>query len=192
MRITNSTAVVLLAYAVTFGGGIWWIARERARARAASNALAAIEAAADTARRAADSARVAADRWRAQAEAQSERLTATGVETWHRIERAKEVVRDTTASVKTLRVELHELTQATEVFRAEVLTYQNTIDSVLIAQRFERQSWDAERIALQRVIDGQAVALEDGCGTNRFVPCPTRWQAFAVGFAVAIAIVAIF
>jgi hypothetical protein len=192
LRITNSTAVVLLAYVTVFGGGSWYILRERARAREAVRLVAIAETKAHTARQVADSARATADHWRAEVDAQNERLTTAGAETWHRIERAKELVNDTTAQSKTLRVELYALAQSTEIFRAEVLTYQRTVDSMLIAQRFERQRWDAERVALQGLIDEQAVAWEGGCGANRFVPCPTRWQSFAVGFAVAIAIVAIF
>lgn len=162
------------------------------RVRQATAMLYAAEARADTARQMADSIRAIADRWRVKAEAQSAKVTLSGVATQRQIERARSAVSDTSAAPAILRQELSQLAETTEKFHAEVLTYQRTIDSVLVAQRFERQRWDAERVALQDVIDGQAVALEDGCGANRFVPCPTRWQAFAAGFAIAIAIVAIF
>lgn len=154
--------------------------------------IVAAQAAVDSARQDVARARAGMDSLRARVQDRAAVVTARGVETWERIERAKEVVADTTATVKVLRTELHQLATSAEIFRADVLTYQRLIDSVLVAQQIERQSVDVEREALQRVIDEQAIALQDNrCGT-RWVPCVTRWQAFGIGFTIAIAIVAVF
>jgi len=100
---------------------------------------------------------------------------------------ADSVSRDTTATADTLRLALIKTAEQAELYRQEVLRYQASVDTLLIAHVRERQHSERQIRLMQEVIDEQAAALTP-C-TQFGVRCPTRVQSFAIGFAFAIAVV---
>ena len=77
---------------------------------------------------------------------------------------------------------LDTLSKTTGLYRFEVLRYQALIDTLLLTHQ-------AERVALALQEDALRSALYDAENRARCsiggVPCPTRWQAFAIGVGVA-------
>lgn len=87
-----------------------------------------------------------------------------------------------TLSADSLAVLLDTLSKASSLYRFEVLRYQRVIDTLLLTHQ-------AERVALALQEDALRSALQDAEDRARCsiggVPCPTRWQAFAIGVGVA-------
>lgn len=105
------------------------------------------------------------------------------------IRRATATLNDSTASLDTLRVVLARTVEKAERYQSDVLRYQESVDSLLIAHVRERQSFAIQVDTMQALIDAQAAALVP---CTRFgVRCPTRLQSFAIGFAIAIAVVVV-
>lgn len=103
--------------------------------------------------------------------------------------RAKAVVADSTTSLDTLRMVLARTIEKAERYQADVLRYQESVDSLLIAHVRERQSLAVRIDTMQAVIDAQEAALMP---CTRFgVRCPSRLQSLAIGFALAIAVVVV-
>jgi hypothetical protein len=77
---------------------------------------------------------------------------------------------------------LDTLSKAARVYQFEVLRYQRLVDTLLLTHQ-------AERSALARQVEALQVAVLDAENRARCsafgVPCPTRWQAFAIGVGVA-------
>lgn len=90
-----------------------------------------------------------------------------------------------------LRVALSDLVERSETYRAEVLTYERQVDTLVRAHLAERQAAGVKMDAMQAVIDVQAEALEAGRCSTFFGPCPTRWQSFALGSLVAVVVLAL-
>lgn len=105
------------------------------------------------------------------------------------LRRAKVAIEDTTTSLDTMRVVLARTVDKVELYQQEVLRYQESVDSLLIAHVRERQSYAIQIDTMQAVIDAQAAALMP-C-TQFGVRCPTRLQSFVIGLAVAIAVVVV-
>ena len=105
------------------------------------------------------------------------------------IDTANAVLADSSAA--RLRVALAELVERSEVYRAEVLTYERQVDTLIRAHLAERQAAGAQMDAMRAVMDAQAEALEAGRCSTFFGPCPTRWQSFALGGLVAAVVLAL-
>lgn len=90
-----------------------------------------------------------------------------------------------------LRVALAELVERAETYRAEVLTYERQVDTLIRAHLAERQAAGVKMDAMQAVMDAQEEALEAGRCSTFFGPCPTRWQSFALGSLVAAVVLAL-
>lgn len=77
---------------------------------------------------------------------------------------------------------LDTLSRVASLYRFEVLRYQGFVDTLLLTHQ-------AERVALTLQEDALRSALrdaEDRARCSAFgIPCPTRWQAFAIGVGVA-------
>lgn len=94
-----------------------------------------------------------------------------------------------TDSVPVLREALSDVVARAEAYRAEVLTYQATVDTLTTAHLVERQAAARQVEAMQAVIDVQAGALQAGRCSTFFGRCPTRWQSFGLGAAIAAIVV---
>jgi len=105
------------------------------------------------------------------------------------IDTANAVLADSNAA--RLRVALSDLVERSETYRAEVLTYERQVDTLVRAHLAERQAAGAKMDAMQAVMDVQAEALEAGRCSTFFGPCPTRWQSFALGSLVAVVVLAL-
>ena len=105
------------------------------------------------------------------------------------IDTANAVLADSNAS--RLRVALSDLVERSETYRAEVLTYERQVDTLVRAHLAERQAAGVKMDAMQAVMDVQAEALEAGRCSTFFGPCPTRWQSFALGSLVAVVVLAL-
>lgn len=77
---------------------------------------------------------------------------------------------------------LDTLSKTARLYQFEVLRYQGFVDTLLLTHQ-------AERVALTLQEDALRSALHDAENRARCsafgIPCPTRWQAFAIGFGVA-------
>ena len=105
------------------------------------------------------------------------------------IDTANAVLADSNAS--RLRVALSDLVERSETYRAEVLTYERQVDTLVRAHLAERQAAGVKMDAMQAVMDVQAEALEARRCSTFFGPCPTRWQSFALGSLVAVVVLAL-
>jgi hypothetical protein len=105
------------------------------------------------------------------------------------IDTANAVLADSNAA--RLRVALSDLVERSETYRAEVLTYERQVDTLVRAHLAERQAAGVKMDAMQAVMDVQAEALEAGRCSTFFGPCPTRWQSFALGSLVAVVVLAL-
>ena len=105
------------------------------------------------------------------------------------IDTANAVLADSSAA--RLRVALSDLVERSETYRAEVLTYERQVDTLVRAHLAERQAAGVKMDAMQAVMDVQAEALEAGRCSTFFGPCPTRWQSFALGSLVAVVVLAL-
>jgi len=105
-----------------------------------------------------------------------------------RLDTARAVLGDSTASQTRLRLTLAATITSAERLRAEVLTYQEKIDTLVTAHLSERQAAERQMQTLQAVVDVQARALEEGRCSSFVGQCPTRWQAFGIGVVVAIVV----
>lgn len=105
------------------------------------------------------------------------------------IDTANAVLADSSAA--RLRVALSDLVERSETYRAEVLTYERQVDTLVRAHLAERQAAGVKMDAMQAVMDVQAEALEAGRCSTFFGPCPTRWQSFALGSLVAAVVLAL-
>jgi len=77
---------------------------------------------------------------------------------------------------------LDTLSKAASLYRFEVLRYQGLIDTLLLTHQAERDEMLAQTLALREALRG----AEDRARCSTFgIPCPTRWQAFAIGVGVA-------
>lgn len=91
------------------------------------------------------------------------------------------VVKDslTADSLTTL---LDTLSKTARVYQFEVLRYQRLVDTLFLTHQ-------AERTALTKQVEALQAAVQDAESRTRCtllgVPCPTRWQAFAIGVGVA-------
>lgn len=108
-----------------------------------------------------------------------------------RVDTARAVLGDSTASQTRLRLTLAATVWSADRFRAEVLTYQAQIDTLVTTHLAERQAAERQIGQMQAVIDTQQAALKQARCSNFVGPCPTRWQAFGlgVGLGVGVAIV---
>ncbi|MFZ9903750.1 MAG: hypothetical protein ACO3FT_08870, partial [Ilumatobacteraceae bacterium] len=74
------------------------------------------------------------------------------------------------------------LSKTARVYQFEVLRYQTLVDTLRLTHQAERVTLhlqqDVLRNALQEAEDRARCTFFD-------VPCPTRWQAFAIGVGVA-------
>lgn len=105
------------------------------------------------------------------------------------IDTANAVLADSSSA--RLRVALSDLVERSETYRAEVLTYERQVDTLVRAHLAERQAAGVKMDAMQAVMDVQAEALEAGRCSTFFGPCPTRWQSFALGSLVAVVVLAL-
>ncbi len=103
------------------------------------------------------------------------------------LDSAKTAANDTAVDADSLRVALVKTVEQAEMYRQEVLRYQASVDTLLIAHVRERQHGERQVRLMQAMIDEQAAALTP-C-TYFKVRCPTRAQSFVVGFAFAIAVI---
>lgn len=77
---------------------------------------------------------------------------------------------------------LDTLSRTASLYRFEVLRYQGLIDTLLLTHQAERGAAVKEADALREALRG----AEDRARCSTFgIPCPTRWQAFAIGVGVA-------
>jgi len=80
---------------------------------------------------------------------------------------------------------LDTLSKTASLYRFEVLRYQGLLDTLLLTHQ-------AERVALTLREDALQSALRDAEDRARCtlwgVPCPTRWQAFAIGVGAAVTV----
>lgn len=103
------------------------------------------------------------------------------------LQTAERVAIDSASTPDTLRLTLINTTQLAEQYREEVLRYQASVDTLLIAHVRERQHMERQINVMQDVIDAQAAALAP---CTRFgVRCLTRTQSFVFGFAIALTVV---
>lgn len=86
---------------------------------------------------------------------------------------------------ESLAVLLDTLSKTASLYRFEVLRYQGLLDTLLLTHQ-------AERVALTLQEDALQSALRDAEDRARCtlwgVPCPTRWQAFAIGVGAAVTV----
>jgi hypothetical protein len=77
---------------------------------------------------------------------------------------------------------LDTLSRTAQLYRFEVLRYQGLIDTLLLTHQAERDEMGRQADALREALRG----AEDRARCSAFgIPCPTRWQAFAIGVGVA-------
>lgn len=107
------------------------------------------------------------------------------------LDTARTVLADSAASVAQLRATLEQTVTASEQLRAEVLTYQAALDSLLTTHLVERQEATRQLQALQALADTQEMALLQGRCSSLFGRCPTRWQAFGIGILATVVVLAL-
>lgn len=91
------------------------------------------------------------------------------------------IVRET-LTADSLETLLDTLSKAASLYRFEVLRYQRLIDTLLLTHQSERAASLLQEDALRLAL----VEAENRARCSAFgVPCPTRWQAFAIGVGVA-------
>lgn len=80
---------------------------------------------------------------------------------------------------------LDTLSKTARLYRFEVLRYQGLIDTLLLTHQAERGAAVKEAEALREALRG----AEDRARCTTFgIPCPTRWQAFALGVGAAVTV----
>jgi hypothetical protein len=80
---------------------------------------------------------------------------------------------------------LDTLSKTARLYRFEVLRYQGLLDTLLLTHQAERDETVAQTVALREALRG----AEDRARCTLFgVPCPTRWQAFAIGVGAAVTV----
>jgi len=107
------------------------------------------------------------------------------------LDTARAVLVDSAASLPQLRATLEQTVAASEQLRAEVLTYRQTIDSLLTTHLVERREAARQLQALQALADTQEMALLQGRCSNLLGRCPTRWQAFGIGILATVVVLAL-
>ena len=77
---------------------------------------------------------------------------------------------------------LDTLSRVASLYRFEVLRYQGFVDTLLLTHQAERVALTLQEDALRSALN----EAEDRARCSAFgIPCPTRWQAFAIGVGVA-------
>ena len=97
------------------------------------------------------------------------------------VDSAMAVALDTSATLKELRVALIKTVEQAEAYQAEVLRYQEAVDTLLVAHLRERQAFTSQLDTLTALVDAQRPASQEW----RF----TRATAFGLGVSVGVAIV---
>jgi hypothetical protein len=86
---------------------------------------------------------------------------------------------------ESLAVLLDTLSKTASLYRFEVLRYQGLLDTLLLTHQAERDETVAQTLALREALRG----AEDRARCTTFgIPCPTRWQAFAIGVGAAVTV----
>ena len=89
---------------------------------------------------------------------------------------------------ESLTVLLDTLSKTARLYQFEVLRYQGLVDSLLLTHQAERGAMVKQAEALREALRG----AEDRARCSTFgMPCPTRWQAFAIGVGVAATVLAL-
>lgn len=97
------------------------------------------------------------------------------------VDSAMAVALDTSATLKQLRVALIKTVEQAEAYQAEVLRYQEAVDTLLVAHLRERQAFTSQLDTLTALVNAQRPASHEW----RF----TRATAFGLGVSVGVAIV---
>ncbi len=80
---------------------------------------------------------------------------------------------------------LDTLSRTASLYRFEVLRYQGLLDTLLLTHQAERVALTLQEDALQSALRD----AEDRARCTTFgIPCPTRWQAFAIGVGAAVTV----
>lgn len=103
------------------------------------------------------------------------------------VKSAQRILSDTAASPDTLRAVLARTVEKIERYQGEVLRYQESVDSLLMAHLRERQAFTAQIDTLNALVDAHAPTPCTYFG----VRCPSRGASFVIGVAVALALVVV-
>lgn len=164
--------------------GLWWMRPKPDTALSAR--IAQLEGQLHAARQQVTQAKSASDKLTQVVNTRRARVMASDSTLHETLRRADSVATDSTSTADTLRLTLVKTVEQAEVYRAEVLRYQEIVDTLLIAHQRERQYTERQMRVMQEVIDAQAEALTP---CTRFgVRCPTRTQSFLMGFAIAVTV----
>lgn len=94
------------------------------------------------------------------------------------LKRAERIVSDTNVSADTLRVVLGQMVTKVTMYQAEVLRYQESVDSLLQAHLAERTAYEVHMQLLQ-------ASVPTPC-TIWGMPCPNRTTAYLLGVGSAL------
>lgn len=98
------------------------------------------------------------------------------------VDSAMAVALDSSATLKELRLTLVKTVEQAEAYEAEVLRYQESVDTLIVAHLRERQGFLAQIDTLTALADAQAPTP-----CTRFgVRCPNRTTAFLLGVGSAL------
>jgi hypothetical protein len=176
--------LVVLAL-VALGG--WWLGRGSVPDYAAR--VDSLQVVADSLRGVASRQRAATDTIVLRVREAGHRAADANLALGTALDSARQAAADSNATVGTLRVALSEVVARAEQYRAEVLTYEAQVDTLVRAHLAERQATAQQVEAMEAVIGGQARALRAGRCSTFFGRCPTRWQAFVWGAITAAVVV---
>lgn len=98
------------------------------------------------------------------------------------VDSAMAVALDTTATIKELRLALVKTVEQAERYQAEVLRYQEAVDTMVVAHVQERQAFSETIDTLRALVQAQAPTRCTYFG----VPCPNRSAAFVLGVVSAL------
>lgn len=98
------------------------------------------------------------------------------------VDSAMAVALDTSATIKELRLTLVKTVEQAEAYQAEVLRYQEAVDTLLIAHAQERRAFVLQVDTLAALAEARVPARCAIWG----VPCPNRATAFLLGVGSAL------
>lgn len=98
------------------------------------------------------------------------------------VDSAMAVALDSTATIKELRLTLIKTVEQAEQYQAEVLRYQEAVDTMVVAHVQERQAFSETIDTLRALVQASAPTRCTYLG----VPCPNRSTAFVLGVVSAV------
>lgn len=98
------------------------------------------------------------------------------------VDSAMAVASDTSATIKELRLALVKAVEQAEAYNAEVLRYQDAVDTLIVAHVREREAFVTQIDTLKALADAQAPTPCAYLG----VRCPNRTTAFLLGVGSAL------